>query len=84
MSKDAAAHLSGVSILGGECHADVTTHIEHAAGDTQSTQLFKNVAGGKSRAVYQGKITVQRRCQRLGQPSDREGAADGLRGRKRI
>jgi Fe-S cluster assembly protein SufD len=57
--KDASAHLSGVSILGGECHADVTSHIEHAAGDTQSTQLFKNVAGGKSRAVYQGKITVQ-------------------------
>jgi Fe-S cluster assembly protein SufD len=36
----------------------VTSHIEHAAGDTRSTQLFKKVAGGKSRAVYQGKITV--------------------------
>jgi len=56
--KGAEAHLSGVSVLGGEGHADVTSHIEHAAGDTRSTQLFKNVAGGKSRAVYQGKITV--------------------------
>jgi Fe-S cluster assembly protein SufD len=37
----------------------VTSHIEHAAGGTRSTQLFKKVAGGKSRAVYQGKITVR-------------------------
>jgi Fe-S cluster assembly protein SufD len=55
----AQAHLSGVTVLGGETHADVTTHIEHAAGKTLSTQLFKHVAGGHSRAVYQGKITVR-------------------------
>ena len=53
----AAAHLSGVSVLD-NAHADVTTHIIHAEGNTQSTQLFKHVAGGKARAVYQGKITV--------------------------
>jgi Fe-S cluster assembly protein SufD len=53
----ASAHLSGVSVLD-NAHADVTTHIIHAKGDTQSTQLFKHVAGGKARAVYQGKITV--------------------------
>ena len=57
--ENAEAHLSGVSVLGGEGHADVTSHIEHAAGDTRSTQLFKKVVGGKSRAVYQGKITVR-------------------------
>jgi Fe-S cluster assembly protein SufD len=55
----AEAHLSGVAVLGHEAHSDVTTHIEHAAGKTLSTQLFKHVAGGKSRAVYQGKITVR-------------------------
>ncbi len=53
------AHLSGVSVLGGTAHADVTTHITHAVGQTQSTQLFKKIAGGKSRAVYQGRITVE-------------------------
>ncbi len=53
----AKANLSGVSVLSNG-HADVTTHVEHAVGNTQSTQLFKYVAGGKSRAVYQGKITV--------------------------
>ncbi|MDE2182432.1 MAG: Fe-S cluster assembly protein SufD [Alphaproteobacteria bacterium] len=55
----AEAHISGVNVLGGESHADVTTHIEHAAGKTHSTQQFKHVAGGKSRSAYQGKITVR-------------------------
>ena len=54
----AAAHLSGVSVLDAKRHADVTTHIIHRKGGTQSTQLFKNVAGGGARAVYQGKVTV--------------------------
>ena len=42
----AEAHLSGVTVLVGERHADVTTHVIHAVGHTSSTQLFKNVAGG--------------------------------------
>ena len=54
----AEAHLSGVSILGDAGHADVTTRITHAVGNTQSTQLFKIIAGGKSRGVYQGKVSV--------------------------
>jgi len=56
---NASAHLSGVSVLGDGAHADVTTHITHTVGHTTSTQLFKHVAGGKSRAVYQGRITVE-------------------------
>ncbi|MGH6876385.1 MAG: Fe-S cluster assembly protein SufD [Rhizomicrobium sp.] len=56
----AGAELSGATVLGGKLHADVTTHIEHVAGKTASRQLFKHVAGGISRAVYQGKITVQK------------------------
>ena len=54
----AKAHLSGVGVLR-DGHADVTTHITHAVGNTQSTQLFKYVAGGHSRGVYQGKVTVE-------------------------
>lgn len=52
------ARISGVSALGNETHADVTTHVIHAVGHTQSTQLFKKAAAGKSRAVYQGRVTV--------------------------
>jgi len=54
----AQAHLSGVSVLDGKRHSDVTTHVIHRHGDTTSSQLFKHVAGGQARAVYQGKVTV--------------------------
>jgi Fe-S cluster assembly protein SufD len=53
----AETHLSGVGVLNGQ-HADVTTHVTHAVGKTHSTQLFKYVAGGQSRGVYQGKVSV--------------------------
>jgi len=53
------ARISGVSALGGETHADVTTHVIHAVGHTQSAQLFKKAAAGRSRAVYQGRVTVK-------------------------
>jgi len=53
----AEAHLSGVSVLA-TGHADITTHVAHKFKDTHSTQLFKKVAGGKSRAIYQGKVSV--------------------------
>jgi Fe-S cluster assembly protein SufD len=55
----ANGHLSGVSVLAG-LHADVTTEVCHLSGHTHSEQLFKNVVGGKGRAVYQGRITVER------------------------
>jgi len=55
----AGAHLSGVDVLAGETHSDVTTHVDHAVGNTQSTQLFKKVAAGKGRSIYQGKVTVR-------------------------
>jgi Fe-S cluster assembly protein SufD len=54
----AEAHLSGVAVLDGKRHSDVTTHVIHRHGNTNSTQLFKHVAAGQSRAVYQGKVTV--------------------------
>ncbi len=55
----ASAQLSGVSVVNGERHADVTTNIDHLAGQTRSTQLFKLIGGGHSRGVYQGKIVVR-------------------------
>jgi Fe-S cluster assembly protein SufD len=54
----AEANLSGVSVLSDDLHNDVTTRVTHAVGQTRSTQFFKKVAGGKSRAIYQGKVTV--------------------------
>jgi Fe-S cluster assembly protein SufD len=55
----AEAHLSGVSVLSGDAHADVTTHIVHGVGRTISSQLFKHVVADRGQAIYQGKITVK-------------------------
>lgn len=57
--ENADTHLFGVSILGDKAHADITTRIDHGAGHTTSRQLFKKVAGGQARAIYQGKISVR-------------------------
>jgi Fe-S cluster assembly protein SufD len=54
----AGADLSGAIVLSGDAHSDITTRIDHAVGHTTSRQLFKLVASGNSRAIYQGKITV--------------------------
>jgi len=54
----AQAHLSGVAVLDGKRHSDVTTHVIHRHGNTNSSQLFKHIAAGQARAVYQGKVTV--------------------------
>ncbi|HTT83696.1 MAG TPA: Fe-S cluster assembly protein SufD [Rhizomicrobium sp.] len=59
-AEGAEAAVDGGGVLGGRLHADITTHIEHAAGHTTSTQLIKYVAGGHSRAVYQGRISVHK------------------------
>ncbi|HEY3777932.1 MAG TPA: Fe-S cluster assembly protein SufD [Rhizomicrobium sp.] len=56
----AEAALSGAGALSDSLHADITTHVNHIAAKTASTQLFKYVAGGHARAVYQGKISVQK------------------------
>ncbi len=56
----AEAGLAGATILSDDLHGDVTTRIDHAVGRTTSRQLFKNVAGGRARAVYQGKISVRK------------------------
>jgi Fe-S cluster assembly protein SufD len=53
----AEAHIFGVGVMS-DRHADVTTHVSHASGKTRSTQLFKCIAAGHARGVYQGKVTV--------------------------
>jgi len=58
VQEGAEAELSGAAVLRDKRHSDVTTYVLHEAGKTRSRQLFKYVAAGHSRAIYQGKITV--------------------------
>ncbi len=58
----AEAVIGGAAVLSGTRHSDVTIHVDHAVGNSKSRQSFRYVAGGHSRAIYQGKVTVRQRA----------------------
>ena len=60
----AQVHLNGAQMLGGSQHADITTVVSHDAPNCSSRQTVKNVLGGRSRGVFQGKIEVARPAQK--------------------
>jgi Fe-S cluster assembly protein SufD len=58
------AHLNGAQLLGGVQHADFTTVVRHDAPSCISRQTVKNVLGGRSQGVFQGRIEVARAAQK--------------------
>ncbi len=56
--------IRGVNLVGGEDHVDVTTVLDHNVPDTNSTQIFRNVATGRGMGVFQGKIKVAQAAQK--------------------
>ena len=56
----AKADLSGVSVLDGKRHSDITTHVIHRLGDTASSQLFKHIVGGARALSIREKLRLQR------------------------
>ena len=53
----AAVRMDAVYVLR-DRHADLTTVVEHRGVDGATTQMAKGVAGGRARAVFQGRIVV--------------------------
>jgi Fe-S cluster assembly protein SufD len=58
------ATLSGVSVLGGQDHADTTLVVEHLAPDCQSRETFKHIVDGVATGVFQGRIKVAQLAQK--------------------
>ncbi len=56
---EAKADISGVALLSGKSHADMTLVMDHAALACESRELFKTVLDDEGRAVFQGKVVVQ-------------------------
>ena len=54
----ADATLNGLVLISGEQHVDNHTTLDHAAPNCPSHELYKHVLGGKSSAVFKGKILV--------------------------
>jgi len=62
--EEAQASLYGIMLLQKQEHADTTTRVTHQAPRCTSRQSYKTVLGGKSRGVFQGKITVAKDAQK--------------------
>jgi Fe-S cluster assembly protein SufD len=55
--------LHGLYLTGGTQHVDNHTAIEHAAPHGTSRQVYKGILEGASRAVFNGKVVVQKDAQ---------------------
>ncbi|MEP0944545.1 MAG: Fe-S cluster assembly protein SufD [Rhizobiaceae bacterium] len=56
-------NISGVNLVGGEAHIDVTSSITHHVPNTIAEETFRNVATGKGSGVFQGQINVRQAAQ---------------------
>lgn len=56
---DAACLLNGLYLISGSQHTDQHSVIDHAKPHGKSTQVYKGILCGRSRAVFNGKIFVR-------------------------
>jgi Fe-S cluster assembly protein SufD len=56
----AQVRLDGVYLVEGGRHADLTTVVDHQGPNGATSQLTKGAVGGSGRAVFQGRIVVER------------------------
>jgi Fe-S cluster assembly protein SufD len=60
----AHARVTGMNLVSDGQHADITMETRHAVANTSSQPLFKSIARGRSHAVVQGKLIVERDAQK--------------------
>lgn len=60
----ASTRIDSAALLGGDRHADFTTHVLHKAPNCAARQLHKGVAADRARAVFQGKFEVEQAAQK--------------------
>jgi Fe-S cluster assembly protein SufD len=65
--RGAGAHtdLFGLLLAGANQHVDDHTLIRHAAGETTSAENVRAIIGERGRGVFNGKVVVERDCQRI-------------------
>jgi Fe-S cluster assembly protein SufD len=62
--RGAHADLTGLNLVSDGQHSDITMDASHAVPQTSSNPLFKSVARGRSKAVFQGRLVVARDAQK--------------------
>jgi Fe-S cluster assembly protein SufD len=56
--------MDGLYVLGGRQHVDNHTRIDHAKPSCTSSELYKGILDGHSRAIFYGNITVHKDAQK--------------------
>ena len=56
--------IRGVNLVGNDNHVDVTTVLKHNVPNTDSSQVFRNVATDRGNGVFQGQIQVAQIAQK--------------------
>lgn len=56
--------FTGLNLVEDGQHNDITIDIRHGVANTTSQELYKQIARGRSKAVFQGKIVVERDAQK--------------------
>ena len=51
--------FNGANMLAGKEHGDLALVVEHAAPNSASRELFKNVVDGQAQGAFQGRIVVK-------------------------
>ena len=60
----AHADFTGLNLVNDGQHADITLEARHAKGHCGCKPLYRQIARGRSKAVFQGKIVVERDAQK--------------------
>jgi Fe-S cluster assembly protein SufD len=60
----ALGEITGLNLVDGGQHADITMDARHAVPGTSSKPLFKSIVRGRGRAVVQGRLVVARDAQK--------------------
>jgi Fe-S cluster assembly protein SufD len=58
------ADFTGLNLTADGQHADITLEVRHAVGHCTCKPKFKQIARGRSKGVFQGKIVVERDAQK--------------------
>lgn len=58
------SEILGVYAVQGSQHVDNTSLINHAVGECNSNQLYKGILDGESKAVFCGKVLIQKGAQK--------------------
>ena len=62
---DSEAEVRGLTFGHGRQHVDHRVVVDHQAGNSRSSQLFKGVLGDQSRGIFNGKIRIARGAQKV-------------------